>query len=176
MYIKCCLRKTVLSECTGNYEWLSIEIDVFESGWFSYGIFQVGFCMFVRASVYRSQEMSMSHGDLLFLIHSPTHPLPAIELKLTGAGRNSQCAWVSQSYLLQILRALVSTEITGCRSGNDLKRIWKVTLMLHLQFMTFWGKKLHLTSWNSHEAIVHESGGSIFIPQGEQSDYYHLHS
>jgi len=121
-------------------------------------------CVCAHLSIDRKEWACMSHGDLLFLIHSPTHPLPAIKLKLTEAGRNSQGAWVSQSYLLQILRALVSTEITGSRSGNDLKRIWKVTLMLHLQFMTFWGKKLHLTSWNSHKAIVCELGVSIFIP------------
>jgi len=59
MYIQCCLLKTILSERTDNYQWLSIEIDVFEAGWFSYGIFQRGFCMCVRSSVYRSQGMSM---------------------------------------------------------------------------------------------------------------------
>lgn len=102
--------------------------------------------------------------------------LASNRVEAAGAGRNSQGEWASQSYLLQILRALVSTEITGCSSGNDLKGIWKLTLMLHLQFMTFWGKKLHLTSWDRSEAIVYESGGSIFIPQGEQFDCHHLHS
>lgn len=136
-------------------------------------------CVCAHLCVYRLKEwawvMVIFWCAPLFNSFSYTS-LACNRVEAHGAGRNSQGAWASQSYLLQILRALVSTEITGCSSGNDLKRIWKVTLMLHLQFMTFWGKKLHLTSWNSRKAIVCESGGSIFIPQSEQSDCHHLHS
>ncbi len=56
------------------------------------------------------------------------------------------------------------------------KRNLKVDINVTSAIHDLLKQKLHLTSWNSSEAIVYESGGSIFIPQGEQSDCHHLHS